>query len=125
MQVVSGQPKYAPHRCAVLPYKNGVDSPSERFIDTGVDYQVVGQKNDERLYLSEQAVREMARILGHPTAPEHARAVAEVAAYRAENERLQEELREYDRRFEAIDVLESADFRARRKAGRPPKQKAA
>lgn len=122
MQIVKGQPPYPPHRCAVLRYRNGTD-PEGRFIDTGVDFEVGA--GYERLYLSELAVREMSELFGHPTADEHTLTQAENEALRARVADLEADIKEYDRRFTAIDVLESSDFRARRKAGRPPRAKAA
>ena len=119
MNVFKGQPPYPPHRCAVFTYRNGTD-PETRFIDTGVDFEVGA--GFERLYLSEAAVKDMSREFGHPSADEHATALAENAALKARLEDLEADMKEYDRRFQAIDILESADFRARRKAGRPPKQ---
>lgn len=45
----------------------------------------------------------------------------EIADLNHRIEQLEGELQEYDRRFQAIDVLESADYTARKKAGRPKK----
>lgn len=117
MEVTTGQPPLYPNGCGVLPFPHINSDPNMRYVDTGVDFIQGGQI--ERLYVSEPAVKEMSRVLGHPTNSEHTRVVAENLALKSRLEDLEEEMKEYDRRFEAIDVLESADFRARRKVGRP------
>jgi len=128
MHLVQGQPPMHPHRCGVLPQLvNVAVDPNTRYVDTDIDHDILGGLR-ERLYVSETAVKEMARVLGHPTNAEHIRVLAENEALKTEIADLREEMKEYDRRFQAIDILESADFRARRKVGRPkstPTQKAA
>jgi hypothetical protein len=54
----------------------------------------------------------------HPDA--HATVTSANAAARAEIDRLAAEVMDLRAKFDAIDVIESEGFRARRKAGRPP-----
>jgi hypothetical protein len=108
------RPVLRPSHCAVFPFR--AEDP-DGFVDTGSELPGF----DNRVYVSAAAVREMAKLLGFPSPEEHSRVLGELERLRGEVERLEGEVREYDRRFEAIDVLESADFRARRRVGRPRK----
>lgn len=117
MRVVD-RPYSRPHRCAALPYvgqtKRGI-----RWIDTGCELPGF----DNHVYLSETAVVEAARLLGWPAPGEFRRAVGERDAALAELEAVRAERDELQARFDAIDVLASADFVARKKAGRPAAKK--
>jgi hypothetical protein len=111
----------APQRCAVIPYI-GPATRDARFIDTG------NRHTDgfaDHVYISEPAVREMARMLGMPDRGEFRQMRRERDQLAAELEQAREELVEFERVQQAIDVLESKDFRARRKPGRPKQEAAA
>ena len=84
------------------------------FVDTLLTPAVV----DPRVYLSVSYVEEIARKLGMEYADE-----AKAAALEARVEQLEAELVEADKRIEAIDVMESAGFTARKRPGRKPAAK--
>ena len=78
--------------------------------------------------ISTVALREIARKfpqVGLADRDELIAAQAELAAVKAENEALKEDLKQADQVINAIDVLEGAEFRARKKPGRKPAAKAA
>lgn len=81
------------------------------FVDTLLTPAVV----DPRVYLSVSWIEETARKLGMVYADE-----AKAAALEARVEELELELAEADKRIEAIDVMESAGFTARKRPGRKP-----
>lgn len=110
-----------PMRCAVCP-TIGQNHPGG-FIDTGVEMQPAPV--DQRVYVSEVGTRELMRVWGWPSPEEHAELVSERDALAGELTDAQADLRETQQFMDAIDVIESRDFRARRKAGRKPKQEAA
>lgn len=103
----------APQRCAVLPYVG--PSRGCRFIDTGAH---LTDGFHDRVYVSETAVLEMARMLGLPAKGEYREAKDRVQALEAQLTRANAELVDLREKFNAIDVLASADFRARKKPGR-------
>ena len=106
-----------PHRCAAIPFIGGNDKLG--YIDTGSELDGF----DNHVYLSVRAVHEMANLIGRPTLEQFREVVDSNIAF---SERLDEVTRERDElqaRFDAIDVIESADFRARRKTGRKPVQR--
>lgn len=106
-----------PHRCAVIPFVGGHDS--RGYIDTGSEMEGF----DNHIYVSVTAVDAMADLIGRPTISqfrevvtsnqEHAAALAQVIAERDD----------LKARFDAIDVLAGADFRARKKPGRKAAEK--
>lgn len=77
------------------------------FVDTLLTPALV----DPRVYLSVSYIEEMARKLGmeYPPSQEQVDEVLE----------LKEQLKEAERQLQAIDVMESAGFVARKKPGRP------
>ena len=78
-----------------------------------------------RMYVSRVAVEDMAATLGLPGKAEAERlaeAERELEDARARIAQLEEELSAQDTVIQAIDTLESAEFRARKRAGRPKKQ---
>jgi len=117
VEVTTGQPPLYPNGCGVLPFPHINSDPNMRYVDTGVDFIQGGQI--ERLYVSEPAVKELSRVLGHPTNSEHIRVVAENVALKDELERVTEERDQLRQEINAIDYLGSKDFIARRKVGRP------
>lgn len=104
-----------PGTCAVFPQFGGQHV--RGYIATGT----VLPGWDPEIVISVQAVEEMVRQLGWPTVQEHADAVAELERALARVEHLEADLTEANRIVDAIDAIESADFRARKKAGRPKK----
>jgi hypothetical protein len=107
--------------CAVLP---GRQKDPKGFIDTGNDLLGI----DPHVYLSYEGVRQAALRLGFVEGEEHHSLREELTdrIHQLETDLAdtQEQLAQADGYLEAIDVLESANFRARHKPGRP-KTKAA
>jgi hypothetical protein len=102
-----------PQRCAVVPYLGPTSG--HRFIDTGQDM-------DEwhRVYVSEPAFVEMARLFGtYVPAGEHRQVVVERDRLRAELDQERAEVQRLQKFKDSIDTFESEGFRARKKAGRP------
>lgn len=107
-----------PSRCAVFPHLPG--NHPDGFFDTGSE--LMSSPFDNHVYVSVVAAREMARKLGW-TSPEDAVDLRrELETLERECERLREENAELNREFEAIDVLASRGFVARKKPGRKPKE---
>lgn len=92
------------------------DTDPKGFVDTLLTPALV----DPRVYLSVSWIEECARKLGMEYASE-----SESAALEARVEQLEAELADADKRLEAIDVMESAGFTARKKPGRKPAAKKA
>lgn len=78
---------------------------------------------DNRVYVSDIGCRELMRVFGFATPEQHAETVQERDLLRADLATTQAELADLKERFDAIDVLASADFVARKKPGRKPAQK--
>lgn len=101
------RPAIYPMRCAVLPQLGNTRS-DLRWIDTGAE--MTSAPRDQRVYLSEPAVREAAKLLGfttpatvHTLREERDNARLALAKAEAENETLREQLA-------AVRVLETAGF---------------
>lgn len=107
-----------PMHCAVFPTLGA--SHSKGYIDPGTELPGF----DNHVYVSVEAVEQMAQLIGHPSRESHADALQRVAELEQKVADLETDLREADKFAEAVDVLESRDFRARRKPGRPKKQEA-
>ena len=105
-----------PHRCAVVPTIAG-DHP-DGYFDTGSEMPGF----DNHIYVSVVAVREMARKLNWVSPETYQEALDQIDALERELAQANAELRETQHFMDAIDVIESRDFRARRKPGRPKKQ---
>jgi hypothetical protein len=118
--IAAHQVVLAPQRCAVIPYIG--PSRGCRFIDTEMH---LTDGFADRVYVSEPAVKEMARQLGMPDKGEFRQVLEERDRLLSQLEQAREELVEFERVQQAIDVLESKDFRARRKPGRPKQEAAA
>lgn len=105
-----------PMRCAVLPQ---IGQNHERgFIDTGSEMPGF----DNHVYVSVVAAEQMARMVGwvpgrdlKAVEAERDEALADLAAVR-------EELASAERHLEAVDLLESRGFTARKKPGRPKRE---
>lgn len=76
---------------------------------------------DPHIYLSVVAIREMAALVGLPSREELESVVGERDRLARELEECRAALDAAERLVEAVDVLESRDFRARKKPGRPRK----
>ena len=107
-----------PMRCAVCPSIG--QSHLEGFIDTGAE--MLPAAVEQRVYVSVAAVRELNRVLGWPTPTAHEALQAERDELAKRLEDAETDLKETQQFMDAIDVIESRDFRARRKPGRPKKQ---
>lgn len=104
-------------RCAAIPYIG--QAYGERiWFDTGSEMQ----GPDDHVYLSGTAVTECAKMIGWVPPGEIRQARAELAGVQAQLEQERRNVLELQRRLDAIDVIESEGFRARKKAGRPSKE---
>jgi hypothetical protein len=105
-----------PSRCAVFPQIGG--NHPKGFFDTGSEMPGF----DNHVYVSIEAVEQMALKRGW-SSPEDVKAMrTEFETLERECERLREENADLNREFEAIDVLASRGFVARKKPGRKPKE---
>jgi hypothetical protein len=109
-----------PHRCAVIPFI-GNSNAKEGFVDTGMD--LPGW--DPHVYVSVEAVKEMARLIGWQPSTVlqgHKQKVEtlqrKLEGLEAENEALSEQLA-------AVHTLKQNGYTASKRVGRPPNQKAA
>lgn len=109
------QAEIRPHYCAVLPHLG--QAHRKGYFDTGNEVTAI----DPHIYVSVEAVEVMARELGWVGPEEHAAVLDRVAALEAELAQEQARAGELQATFDAIDVLESKGFRARKKPGRPAK----
>lgn len=104
-----------PHHCVVYPQHGQVQR--EGYVDTGVQLTVM----DPHVYVSVVAVKDMAALIGLPRVEEFEAVVGERDRLARELEECRAALDSAERLVEAVDVLESRDFRARKKPGRPRK----
>ena len=105
-----------PHRCAVIPF---VGSDESGFIDTGSEMEGF----DNHVYVSVTAVKEMARLIGLPSKADYNQLAAEANDVARQLEDTVAQLQAARRELDAIDVIESADYREfkrKRRTGRPP-----
>jgi len=109
-----------PQRCAVLPHV-GRTHPLG-FFDTGSEMPGKGDQWDNHIYVSVVAAQLMAVEMGWASPESVDELKAEIDRLKGENERLEEELNAAEVVLSAIDTLESRDFRARKKPGRPSKK---
>lgn len=107
-----------PNRCALVPFV-GQTTPT-RWVDTGSEMQ----GPDDHIYASEIGVIEAAKVLGIWTPPgEHRAALREVVRLERELAEAVAENRRLTAVLDAVDVMESRGYTARKKPGRPPKNK--
>lgn len=104
-------------RCAALPYI-GQAKRGERWVDTGAN--MMGP--DDHVYLSRTAVLEAAKLFGWVPPGEVKAAKLEVARLEIERDAALQEAVSLRKSFEAIDVLASQGYQARKKPGRPLKE---
>lgn len=110
MQLVP-KPAHRPHVCALT--LRGDDP--EGFFTTNTEIREL----DPVAYVSVAAVRMMADRLGY-LHPDEAEGIAQALEQREHRvQQLEQEVQELNRDFEAIDLLESRGYSARKKAGRP------
>lgn len=89
------------------------------FIDLLRDFDF---DHDGRMYVSVQYAMELGRAAGLVDPGDVDAARGELEAARARIVELEDELSVADSVIDAIDVIESRDFRARRKPGRPKRR---
>lgn len=109
-----------PHHCAAIPYMG--NSNSQGFFDTGSELDGF----DNHVYISVEAVAEMAQLMGwsHPSALD--KLEREKAALQAQVDQLQAEVKEADKFAEAAEyTLGKFGAKVQKKPGRPPKEKVA
>lgn len=94
------------------------------FVDTGLTPAVI----DPRVYVSRQAVIDMARLFGMPDPDQFAEVLAAAEQLDHENRALREQLAEADRYAEAAEYTLKATFgsdaKIKNKPGRKPKVEA-
>lgn len=108
-------PNLFPHHCAVLPYIGATRG--KGFFDTGTDL------DRQRVYVSFEAVCEMARLLGWVGPSVKRQYEAEAAELQARVAQLEAELEDEKRVNSSIEFLGTKDFVARQKRGPKTKQK--
>lgn len=118
------QASVRPHRCAVIPFI-GNSNARKGFFDTGVDLPFNGPVSaGDRVYVSVEAVEEMARRLGWSPAHTGAQLQKELDAEKQENARQGEIIADLEAQLAAVAVLKNGTFRQQGAPGRPKKQKA-
>lgn len=104
-----------PHRCAVLPFKG--NSNAAGFFDTGSDL------DRQRVYVSFDAVCEMARLLGWVGPSQLREKDAQIASLQHRVDELEAEVREADKFAESAEyTLAKFGTKVQRKPGRPKKE---
>ncbi len=111
------KPATFPSRCAVIPFLGATYDGG--FVDTGSE--MAAGARDQHVYVSVAAVEQMAALIGWTPPADVGQLRADLDEAAAAVLRLEGELAEADQLVRAIDTLESADFRARKKTGRPRK----
>lgn len=114
MRLIPDLPRGVEH-CAGLP---NVSEDAEGFIDTGTRLPGI----DPPVFPSARFIRQAAELLGYPSDKDYDEVVARGAELERRVAELEAEVLAAEACVEAIDVLESAGFRARRKPGRPKKE---
>lgn len=111
-----------PHHCAVNPHLGS--EPVGGLWDTGMDLQGPGS-HIHRVYIAAATVEDRARAQGW-ISPSEAALMANENRHLAEQlAQATEELDAMETVVNAIDVIESADFRARKRPGRQKQAQAA
>ena len=105
------RPVHPPHVCALT--LRGEDP--DGFFTTNTEIRGL----DPKAYICASVVRDMARDLGWFSGEQYAGVVAELEQHERTIDDLRQQLAEADRQLDAIDVLESANYTARKKPGRP------
>ena len=102
-------PAMRPHHCAVIPFL-GASNAKMGFIDTGVDLPGY----DPHVYVSVEAVHEMAKAVGWVPVYQSEKAQRELDAERATTECLNAEIADLKAQLAAVDVLKNAGFKPKR-----------
>lgn len=110
-------PKGRPGTCAVIP---GKAADPAGFVTTNT---VLGGW-DPQICVSVTGVRELMRVCEFPSPEAHQEVVAERDALLTQVAELEGEIGRLEAFADAVDVIESRDFRARRKPGRKPQKEA-
>lgn len=105
-----------PMRCAVVPFI-GNSNAKKGFIDTGQDLHGW----DPHVYVSVEAVEEMARFIGWQPAHVQQGIKAQLAERDAELESLRAQVSELNEQLGAVQVLKNAGFAQAKPPGRPRK----
>jgi hypothetical protein len=113
VRFVESAPIY-PSRCAVLPQVGG--NHPKGYFDTGSE--LTSSAKDNHVYVSIVAVEEMARRHGWHSPDTVSQIEAELESYKHRVAALEDEVQTLNKEFEAIDLLESAGYTSRKKAGR-------
>lgn len=111
------RPTLTPARCLVT---GKADDKSGPYIDLLRDFDPADAFG--RMYVSRQAVFDMASYYGLPTPGEFEVVQEERDEALSRIDELEEEISRTDSVLDAIDVIESDRFKARRRAGRKPSQ---
>lgn len=110
---VSEQAKWPPHLCALTGTSSGP------FVVTDVTLPGF----DPRVQVSVAGLKKTARdMAGMVDGEVHQAVLDRISELESELDAVRVELEKSERLVEAIDVIESADFRARKKTGRPKKE---
>lgn len=107
MRIVKSIEKPEPGKCVV----NLTNQDPEGFIDTQNRIRTI----DPDVYISIQAVREMAKMIGMVTREQVQESMERAASLTADNERLEEELKDRDRELEAVELLKRVERRQAKK----------
>lgn len=105
-----------PHRCAAIPFVGNASS-RKGFFDTGHD--LPGW--DPHVYISVEAVEQMAHRIGWVPAHVNQEDRRKLAARDSEIEALRNELADARHKLGAVEVLKQAGFQQQKKPGRPAK----
>lgn len=108
-----------PHHCVVFPQLGS--SHRDGYFDTGNEIVAI----DPHAYVSVHAVKVLAAELGWIGPDQIAEKDDRIAQLEAEVAQETARADKAEAIIQAVDVIESADFRARKKAGRKPVEKAA
>ena len=102
---------FAPHMCSLTGSSEGP------LFDTGTNMPTM----EGRVYVGKRGMETLAQAFGYPTLSEWQRTKDELEGLSSEVELLKNENQELSRSVDAIDLLESHGFSARKKTGRPKK----
>jgi hypothetical protein len=105
-----------PHRCAVVPFI-GNSSAKRGFVDTGMDLP----GRDPHVYVSVDAVEQMARMVGWQPAFVLDDFRRQIADLKGELEALKAIVAQRDEQLDAVKVLKNAGFAQQGVPGRPRK----
>lgn len=111
------EPLAPPHTCCVIPGRGKAMEP-RGFFECG---DLVGI--DPRVYVSWAGAEVLAEKIGWVSGETYEQAKEAIADLEGRVEELEAQLSEQDAVIDAIDTIESADFRARRKPGKRAKPK--